>query len=142
MQEILNIIGDIIALSKLQNVINGISIYPINQDGRQVSCFCDINFNNAELYDYNILKKGGNYLLINCWHSLLYCHPYQFLRKSHPSQSAIYDCEKCDFCLFDSAGYNMFFDLSMFCIGHYFLKLDMFIYMNEMEKKQLSKNIL
>jgi hypothetical protein len=107
MHALTSIIEDAIFETKNQHKIHGTAIYPINQDGRQVTCFCDMNVNNAELYDYNILEKGGNYLLINCWHSAFHCHPHPHMRKIHPPSNAIYQCKRCEFCLFDSAGYNL-----------------------------------
>ena len=102
----------VIESHKCASRITEVGIYPINQDGRQVTCFSDMHVNNAELYDYNILKKGGNHLLINCWFSPFHCHPKRHLRKIVPASNAVYDCTKCEFCLFDAAGYNMYFAFS------------------------------
>ena len=111
MHALTSIVEDAILRSKNQNKICGTAIYPINQDGRVVTCFCDMNVNNAELYDYNVLEKGGNYLLINCWHSAFHCHPHAHMRKITPPGNAIYKCQQCDFCLFNSAGYNLYITL-------------------------------
>lgn len=108
MHALTSVVENAILKAKNQDKICGTAIYPINQDGRQVTCFCDMNVNNAELYDYNVLKKGGNYFLINCWHSRLYCHPHHHLRTIVPPGNAIYKCKECDFCLCDSAGYNLY----------------------------------
>lgn len=112
MQETIKMVEKVITEHKASDKIKGVGIYPINQDGRQVTCFSDMHVNNAELYDYNVLKKGGNHLLINCWFSPFHCHPKWHLRKITPANNAVYDCTTCDFCLFDAAGYNMFFSLS------------------------------
>lgn len=108
MHALTSIVDNAILKTKSGDKICGTAIYPINQDGRQVTCFCDMNVNNAELYDYNLLKKGGNFFLINCWHSKFHCHPHPHLRTISPPSNAIYKCKECDFCLFDSAGYNLY----------------------------------